>query len=117
MFQIRAPFKSPSVAVDKLPWPATAPSFFMEKMAEGGGFEPPVALACHIGLANRRTKPGYATPPKLGMKTKERGGENANQKPIFSNSVKVNMMHEVPLNIKQLQLSIVSIGLVGTAAS
>jgi len=51
------------------------------------------------------------------MKTKERGGENANQKPIFSNSVKVNMMHEVPLNIKQLQLSIVSIGLVGTAAS
>ena len=28
-----------------------------------------MALACHIGLANRRTKPGYATPPKANSKT------------------------------------------------
>ena len=34
-------------------------------MAEGGGFEPPVTLTRHIGLANRRTKPGYATPPRI----------------------------------------------------
>lgn len=34
------------------------------KRTEGGGFEPPVALARHSGLANRRTKPGYATPPR-----------------------------------------------------
>ena len=33
------------------------------KRTERGGFEPPVALARHSGLANRRTKPGYATSP------------------------------------------------------
>ena len=38
-------------------------ALFLYEKSEGGGFEPPVALACHIGLANRRTKPGYATPP------------------------------------------------------
>jgi len=36
------------------------------------------------------------------------------QKPNFPNPIKDSMMHEVPWNIKQLQLSIVSIEIFGT---
>ncbi len=45
-----------------------------KKTTERGGFEPPVAISRYSGLANRRTKPGYATSPEGGLRYDFGGG-------------------------------------------
>ena len=71
-----------------------------------------MALACHIGLANRRTKPGYATPPRKidSRKFIENMAERARiKRMILSNSFNYNMMRESFSTINDFLFSTVSI--------